>query len=219
MALISLVLVAATTLHPTKFRAACGGADSPRSASISMDAVRSPAEGGPSTAAEVEFPPEASPLVQLQRGAVFASRALPIAFSYIRLYTALRFRERALGQCLDEEACEVLWTEQHEAGSISFASVVNELKGFYTKTGQIIATRQARLSRHFRDTSEAMRLARRLGAACETTTRPRQGSSAQQLFPGPNPDPDPTPTLDPTHPRPTPDRTSSHASTRTALRA
>ena len=36
----------------------------------------------------------------------------------------------------------MLWEDQHEAGSKAFADVVKELKGFYTKTGQIIATRK-----------------------------------------------------------------------------
>jgi hypothetical protein len=99
----------------------------------------------------VEFPPEASPLVQAQRGLRFASQAVPIVFSYFRLFFGLQMRERVLGQCLDEEECEVLWENEHEAGSRTFAAVINELKGFYTKTGQIIATRQDLFPRQYTD--------------------------------------------------------------------
>ena len=98
---------------------------------------------------QLEFPPEASALVQLQRGLTFAGRALPIVASYLSLYTSFGFRERVLGQCLDEEECEVLWEDEHTRGSEAFASVINELKGFYTKTGQIIATRQDLFPRQY----------------------------------------------------------------------
>ena len=111
-----------------------------------------PEEAEPAGAlATQEFPSEATTVEQLQRGLTFASRALPIVASYFGLYFKLRFRERVLEECLDEEACEVLWEEEHEQGSKIFSDVVNELKGFYTKTGQIIATRQDLFPKQYTD--------------------------------------------------------------------
>ena len=79
---------------------------------------------------------------QAQRGLRFMSKALPIVGSYIGLYSRLQLQERITGQCLDDEECEVLWESEHDKGSRAFSDVVNELKGFYTKWGQIIASRQ-----------------------------------------------------------------------------
>jgi len=99
-------------------------------------------EGQSAVGSSVNFPQEASTWEQAQRGLTFASQALPIVGSYLKLLLSLQVREKLLGQCLDEEECELLWEEEHEQGSKTFAAVVKELKGFYTKTGQIIATRQ-----------------------------------------------------------------------------
>ena len=99
----------------------------------------------------VEFPPEAGPVTQAVRGLTFASRALPIVANYLRVYFSFRMRERILNECLDEAECEVVWEEQHEKGSEAFAAVINELKGFYTKTGQIIATRQDLFPQQYTD--------------------------------------------------------------------
>ena len=58
---------------------------------------------------------------------------------------------RVLGQCLDEDECEVKWEEEHDKGSVVFADAIKELKGFYTKTGQIIATRQDLFPQQYTD--------------------------------------------------------------------
>ena len=101
----------------------------------------------------VTFPSEAGPIERAKRNIIFASNALPIIASYLKLYLNFQVRERVLGQCLDEDACEVQWEEEHERGSKVFSDVVNELKGFYTKTGQIIATREDLFPRQY---SEAL---------------------------------------------------------------
>ena len=48
-------------------------------------------------------------------------------------------RERLLGECLDEEACEVLWEDEHNKGAVVLSKAINDFKGFYVKVGQIIA--------------------------------------------------------------------------------
>ena len=62
--------------------------------------------------------------------------------SYLSLYTQLGLKEKIFNQCLSDEECEVVWDEQHEKGSAVLSDAINDLKGFYTKTGQIIASRQ-----------------------------------------------------------------------------
>ena len=93
------------------------------------------------SAADVTFPTEVGPIENAQRGLTFLLRFAPTLVSYFSLYTRFRLQERVLGQCLDEDKCEVMWEEEHEKGSKAFSDVTRELKGFYTKTGQIIATR------------------------------------------------------------------------------
>ena len=51
-------------------------------------------------------------------------------------------REKVLGECLDEEECEVRWDETHDEASAAVKQLVYDMKGFFVKTGQIVATRQ-----------------------------------------------------------------------------
>ena len=76
-------------------------------------AVLASASSPTPTAAEADedlkFPQEATALVQAQRGLTFAAKAVPIVASYLRLFLTLRFREKVLKECLDEEECEMMW--------------------------------------------------------------------------------------------------------------
>ena len=58
-------------------------------------------------------------------------------------------RERLLGECLDEEACEVLWEDEHNKGAVVLSKAINDFKGFYVKVGQIIASRQDLFPRQY----------------------------------------------------------------------
>lgn len=84
----------------------------------------------------VEFPPPLSVFQRLQRSAYFYSRSLPVLWSYQLLKARLRASP-------DTSASEVQrqWDDTHEQGSQVIARVINELKGFYVKSGQLIATR------------------------------------------------------------------------------
>lgn len=96
----------------------------------------------PEEAAAIKFPAPLSGAEQLARAATFWSRAVPVMVSYMRVYAGLQLRERLLGQCLSNDECEVVWDEEHEKGAATLADAINDLKGFYVKTGQIIASRQ-----------------------------------------------------------------------------
>ena len=68
------------------------------------------------TSSEIAFPAPLSGPAKLQRAAAFWVRVLPVIGSYLSLYGGIRARESLLGECLDEEACEVLWEDEHNKG-------------------------------------------------------------------------------------------------------
>jgi len=100
---------------------------------------------------DVEFPTETGPLERANRALTFWLRASPIVLSYINVYTKFQIKEKILRQCLDEDECEIIWNERHEAGSTVLARAFNDLKGFYVKVGQIIATREDLFPKQYSD--------------------------------------------------------------------
>lgn len=109
--------------------------------------------GTPIENATFEFPAETGPVERAQRALTLWLQTSPILLSYLRLYSSIQIQEKVLGNCLDEEECEVLWDERHEAGSVRLAETFRDLKGFYVKVGQIINTRQDLFPRQY---SEAL---------------------------------------------------------------
>mmetsp|Transcript_29777 Transcript_29777/g.34250 ORF Transcript_29777/g.34250 Transcript_29777/m.34250 type:complete len:603 (+) Transcript_29777:57-1865(+) len=90
----------------------------------------------------IEFPEELTGSERLVRAATFWSSAVPIVASYYGKMTELKIRQDLLGECLSEDECEIIWNEQHLLGAEKIAGTITELKGFYAKTAQIIASRQ-----------------------------------------------------------------------------
>lgn len=84
----------------------------------------------------VAFPPPLSVFQRLQRSAYFYSKAIPIIWSYQVLQWKLKTSPPATEQLVQEK-----WDNTHEKGSKTIADVIDELKGFYVKSGQLIATR------------------------------------------------------------------------------
>ena len=100
--------------------------------------------GGLSTAA-----PKAKPSGKLLRAAKFWQRAVPIVGKYGRDVLSMRLKEQFLGECLSDEECEVIWDDAHRSGAAQARAVVDELGGFYVKTGQIIASRSDLFPRQY----------------------------------------------------------------------
>ncbi|GAX86050.1 hypothetical protein CEUSTIGMA_g13465.t1, partial [Chlamydomonas eustigma] len=73
----------------------------------------------------------------LWRSLVYWQRLLPIMFSYFKTHVRAK---RACGLNLTDRVHE-LWQEQHEFASESIFEVFSDLKGFYLKLGQILATK------------------------------------------------------------------------------
>ena len=81
-----------------------------------------------------------SVIERLGRAAQFYSKAIPVFLSYLTLDARLKVTGAYNG---DEVApnIEKEWEKLHEWGSDEISSAITQLKGFYPKTGQIIATR------------------------------------------------------------------------------
>jgi len=83
-----------------------------------------------------------TPFERLSRSAKFWSNAVPIIFSYYKTYASISLSSQITGVCLSDEECSLEYQENHDRGAERLRSMVDELKGFYVKTGQIIASRQ-----------------------------------------------------------------------------
>ena len=81
------------------------------------------------------------------------ARLLPVIFNYYATFTKLNIMEKVnpvFGRdCLSDEECSVIWEELHSEGADVLQRTINDLKGFYVKTGQIIASRQDLFPREY----------------------------------------------------------------------
>lgn len=87
--------------------------------------------------AGVEFPPPLTGLQRIQRALEFYKRALPVLGAYKVKELELQY----LTPNLTDEEEEQIWNDLDEWGSTRIASTIQEMKGFYVKTGQVISTR------------------------------------------------------------------------------
>lgn len=116
-------------------------AETSSSSSVSFSEVKSP---GASIRNEPEVNTKAASLnvfQRLNRAISFYSAAVPIFVSYKGLSTLLDAKRELLGEKISAEEEDKLFEQLHEWGSDKIVSKINELKGFYVKTGQIISTR------------------------------------------------------------------------------
>ena len=95
--------------------------------------------------------PTEKPTNKLARAAKFWQRAVPIVGKYVTGPVTMQLRERVLGECLSDDECEVVWDDAHASGAAQARKVVDELGGFYVKTGQIIASRSDLFPRQYSD--------------------------------------------------------------------
>lgn len=82
-----------------------------------------------------------TPLQRFGRALSFYSAAVPLFVSYKSLKFVIDFKRDTLGDKISEEEENKLYENIHEWGSEQIVQKINELKGFYVKTGQIISTR------------------------------------------------------------------------------
>lgn len=89
----------------------------------------------------VEFPAPLTETEKLARAGTFWWKVMPLITGYSKLLLELGFREKVLGQGLSKAESEERWNEEHEQGAQVLSKAINDMKGFYAKTGQIIASR------------------------------------------------------------------------------
>ena len=87
-----------------------------------------------------------TPTAQLSRAATFWRYATPVVAKYLGQLASIELQERLSGTCLSDEECAVAWEDAHVSGASAFRKTVDDLGGFYVKTGQIVASRQDLLS-------------------------------------------------------------------------
>lgn len=90
---------------------------------------------------EIEFPPPLTPIQRTTRAIEFYKRVLPVLAAYKAKEFELRIRRETMREEIDEMAEERIWKDLDEWGSTRVAETIQEMKGFYVKTGQVISTR------------------------------------------------------------------------------
>ena len=78
----------------------------------------------------VDFPPPLTPIQRATRAVEFYKRALPVLAAYKAKELQLQF------QPVSSEEEEEIWKEIDEWGSTRIAETIQEMKGFYVKTGK-----------------------------------------------------------------------------------
>ena len=87
---------------------------------------------------EIEFPPPLTPAQRTKRAIEFYKQVLPVLAAYKAKELELKFRKPSI--TADEEE-ERVWAELDKWGSTRIAETIQDMKGFYVKTGQVISTR------------------------------------------------------------------------------
>ncbi|KAL3937007.1 MAG: hypothetical protein SGBAC_007792 [Bacillariaceae sp.] len=89
----------------------------------------------------IEFPPPLSPIQRTARALKFYKQVLPVLGAYKVKEVELDLRRNQLKQEISEEEEASIWNEVDEWGSTRVADTIQDMKGFYVKTGQVISTR------------------------------------------------------------------------------
>ena len=91
---------------------------------------------------EVDFPPPLSPIQRTKRAIEFYKRVLPVLAAYKAKELEIELKRKAFGgDAVTEKEEEQIWADIDEWGSTRIAETIQEMKGFYVKTGQVISTR------------------------------------------------------------------------------
>jgi len=91
--------------------------------------------------ATIEFPPPLSPIQRTARALKFYKQVLPVLGAYKAKEIELEVRRKQLKQEISEDEEASIWNEIDEWGSARVADTIQDMKGFYVKTGQVISTR------------------------------------------------------------------------------
>jgi aarF domain-containing kinase len=89
----------------------------------------------------VEFPPPLTSMQRTKRAIEFYKRVLPVLAAYKAKDVELDFRRQRLKQVISPDEEDKQWKDLDEWGSTRIAETIQDMKGFYVKTGQVISTR------------------------------------------------------------------------------
>mmetsp|Transcript_30809 Transcript_30809/g.46972 ORF Transcript_30809/g.46972 Transcript_30809/m.46972 type:complete len:608 (-) Transcript_30809:16-1839(-) len=112
----------------------------PHLPAISVDAI----EGGSNDSNNdggVDFPPPLTTVQRTKRAIEFYKRVLPVLAAYKAKEVELDLRRKTGFNIPDTQEEEQMWADMDEWGSSRIAETIQEMKGFYVKTGQVISTR------------------------------------------------------------------------------
>mmetsp|Transcript_19168 Transcript_19168/g.34770 ORF Transcript_19168/g.34770 Transcript_19168/m.34770 type:complete len:158 (-) Transcript_19168:470-943(-) len=88
----------------------------------------------------LKFPPPLNQVDRLKKAATFWVSTVPIVSNYYANLGKLKFLEiHGMPMPIDES--ERVWNYTHEKGAQQLADIISDLKGFYVKAAQIVATR------------------------------------------------------------------------------
>jgi len=89
---------------------------------------------------DAEFkPPTALDLTQ--RAIRYYTQCTSLLLSYVPVFVKSKLGEGSETAAQVDDEMEKEWSAMHEEGAVSLANLIYELKGFYVKIGQVIATR------------------------------------------------------------------------------
>lgn len=113
-------------------------ADAAVAASRPLDATESDGDDDDDS---IDFPPPLTPIQRTTRAIEFYKRVLPVLGAYKAKEIELAFRRNTLKETITQAQEEQIWHEIDEWGSTRVAETIQDMKGFYVKTGQVISTR------------------------------------------------------------------------------
>ncbi|CAJ1963506.1 unnamed protein product [Cylindrotheca closterium] len=142
MLILQFVSLQTTTVGA--FQSSPTGPNNPSSPAHQMVATTSgfdTTESSSEDASTIDFPPPLSPIQRTARALKFYKQVLPVLGAYKVKEFELELRRKQLKQEISEEEEASIWKEIDEWGSARVADTIQDMKGFYVKTGQVISTR------------------------------------------------------------------------------
>ena len=93
---------------------------------------------------DIELPSPLTPVQRSIRAATFWSKMAPILLNYNKVKRSIKSNEDPSSpryKALSEEEVGKIWDDAHDYGADILSKTIQEMKGFYVKTGQVISTR------------------------------------------------------------------------------
>lgn len=134
----------ASAFAPTSLPSAVGHASARCAVSVGDDSIapsRDAADGGAEDEA-ADFPPPLTAVQRATRAVEFYKRVLPVLAAYKAKEAELAIKRKVPGFAdVTQEEEDRIWADLDEWGSTRIAETIEDMKGYYVKTGQVVSTR------------------------------------------------------------------------------